>query len=156
MSFDRSFRRGVHAASTVRSMLPRPGLVQLVFVEPKTEAVAGGTRTSIGFPALIVTDLVKGDESFAEAVVAALNIAQRDERLWWLLEIIVRAGGELGASDMPHDRLNAFCEDRATAEDTFNLARIRGLTRVTHDDRFDTSTVFVTDEGRAYHAAHAS
>lgn len=75
IKFDRTFRVGEHAVSTVRGMLPRAGLVSLVYVEPKTleELPGGGRRSAIGFPALIIPDYVQDQPAFAKAVVAALN-----------------------------------------------------------------------------------
>lgn len=68
--------------------------------------------------------------------------------LLWFLRILNAAGGRLGCSDMPHDPLALFCGDEdADGEDTFNRAIRLGFTRTTHDNRFDSSEVFITPAG---------
>ena len=65
-----------------------------------------------------------------------------------MLRIIEAAGGEVGCDDSPHSWLNYFCDD-AHPTDTFNEACEAGFLRVTHDNRFDASTAFLTDAGRS-------
>jgi hypothetical protein len=76
-AFDRTFRASWHRASTVRGMLPRgDARVSMIFAEPvETAGANGGRRVSIGFPALIVPDIVADQVAFAEAVTRALNAA---------------------------------------------------------------------------------
>lgn len=74
----------------------------------------------------------------------------REARLMIFLEILSAMGGRSDASDSPSHWLNAFCEGHeGTDPDTYNLAERRGYTRTSHATSFDTSTVYLTDAGRA-------
>lgn len=74
----------------------------------------------------------------------------RDESLEWLIRIIAAAGGRIDSSDSPNNLLNAFCDDRGSSDDTFNVAHELGLLQTSHDTSFDTSTTWLTDAGRDY------
>ncbi len=71
----------------------------------------------------------------------------RTNRLWWLLFIMSKCGGEADASESKWNWLNAFCSD--FEDDTFNLAIDLGLLRCTHNTDTDHSTAWLTDGGKA-------
>lgn len=63
------------------------------------------------------------------------------------LKVVAAAGGS-----MNHDEkaLEPFCDDGSTltGPDVFNQCHDAGWLRSSHDDRFDSSTVHLTDEGK--------
>lgn len=63
-----------------------------------------------------------------------------------LLQDLQDAGGRLDASDGPSCEVADYCDDGDP--DTFNRAIALGIVRVTHDNRFDTSTAHITEAGR--------
>lgn len=65
-----------------------------------------------------------------------------------MLKIIDAAGGVVACDDSPHSWLNYFCDDYHPT-DTFNQAVDAKFLRVTHDNRFDASTAYLTEAGRA-------
>ncbi len=71
----------------------------------------------------------------------------RVNRLWWLLFIMSKSGGETNASESRWNWINAFCDD--FDDDTFNLAIDLKLIRCTHDSDTDNSTAWLTDGGKA-------
>ncbi|MCK1479289.1 hypothetical protein IVB27_32265 [Bradyrhizobium sp. 197] len=73
---------------------------------------------------------------------------QPPSKMLTMLAILDAAGGQTEASDSKWCWLNYFCED-AEPTDTFNRAVDAKLIRVTHDSRFDSSTAYLTDAGRA-------
>lgn len=111
MTFDRTFRAGQHNLAAVRAMLPRAGLIALVFVEPKRTLRENGYATAIGFPALIVPDHVDDPAAFAAAVTVALNRAD-------LVDDLV---GELGRMV---EHFGAFAEDHSAHASTETWAAL--------------------------------
>lgn len=69
-------------------------------------------------------------------------------KLLTMLAILNAAGGQTEASDSKWCWLNYFCDD-VEPVDTFNQAIDAKFIRVGHDDRFDSSTAYLTDAGRA-------
>jgi len=63
------------------------------------------------------------------------------------LRVIARADGKMDHDDKA---LAPFCDDRSTLSkpDVFNQCHDAGWLISRHDDRTDTSYVYVTDEGR--------
>lgn len=91
--------------------------------------------------------------SFAAETLAILkasitNVPQPPSKMLTMLAILDAAGGQTEASDSKWCWLNYFCED-TDSTDTFNQAVDAKLIRVSHDSRFDSSTVYLTEAGRA-------
>lgn len=80
---------------------------------------------------------------------AQARVLLADYKIALFLEILLAMGGDSDASDGPGNWTAAFCDD-GTDPDTYNLSENRGLSRTTHDGMFDTSTVRITDAGRAW------
>lgn len=92
----------------------------------------------------------------AERVEPPLPAAERHaDKLLLMLAILRCAGGTADASDHKDSWFNYFCNDSAPL-DTFNRASNGGYTRVTHDNDYDTSAVYLTDKGREYLSASES
>lgn len=88
----------------------------------------------------------------AEALVAGIQAIssgpQAPSKLLTMLAILDAAGGVASASDSKWCWFNYFCDD-VEPIDTFNQAIDAKFIRVGHDDRFDSSTAYLTDAGRA-------
>jgi hypothetical protein len=64
------------------------------------------------------------------------------------LRVVKAAGGSI---DHEHPDLAPFCDDASTLgrPDVFNQCHDAGWLRSGYDDRFDSSTAYLTKEGRA-------